>query len=233
MKLSKRQKLEQTFKFTSSSNSSQDVVQGEDFSSTRSSMESAASGSATNIKTCMYHKLEEITFNHAKNYLDMLNQLTAANFYVTSEGNAMFKSHDTISSANISIDKCFPLLTNRVSSFFDKVSIPYTIEHSINTQVYIIHVKNIQEYQQQIKKAYRQPINWYDEDEITHIMETEIANRKDGGFLSAACVITPLASKEDGKYYELSSSPMYVYGEKKTDPISLYHFARVSCKLKP
>lgn len=107
------------------------------------------------------------------------------------------------------------MLTNRVSSFFDKVSIPYTIEHSINTQVYIIHVKNIQEYQQQIKKAYRQPLNWHDEDEITHIMETEIANRKDGGFLSAACVITPFASKEDGKYYELSSSPMYVYGEKK------------------
>lgn len=218
MKPSKRPKLEQTFKLTSSSSRYQNAVQGEDFSFTSSSMESAASSSATNTKTYMYHhKLEKITLNHAKNYLEMLNQLTATNFYVTSKGDAIFTSHDTISSANISIDKCFPLLINRVSNFFDKVNIPYAIAYSINMQVDIIHVKNIQEYQQQIEESYLQPLNWYDEDEIKHIMETEIANRTYSGcfFSSTTGIILPLSSKIYDKYYERSSSPMYVYGEKK------------------
>lgn len=181
----------------------------------------------------MYHKLEKITFNHAKNYLDMLNQLTAANFYVTSEGDAIFKSHDTISSVNISIDKCFPLLINRVSSFFDKANIPYAIESFINVKVDIIRIKNIQAYQQQIEEAYSQPLNWYDEDEIKHIIETEIANQTDGSFLSETGVISPLFIKEDGKYYERSRLQNYVYGDQKTDPISLYHFARINYKLRP
>lgn len=198
--------------------------------SKRQKLEQHCESSAVNTKTCVYHTVKEITFNHAKNYLEMLNQLTAANFYVTNKGEAIFNSHDTLSTIDLDIDKYFPLLINRVSRFCDKINIPYIVENFINTQVSILYINDIHKYQQKIEESYMQPLNWYDENEIKHIIETEIMNSREECFFQFNGMAVPLFGKEDGKYFEPSRSPMYVYDERKTDPISLYHFARINCK---